>query len=335
MKIVRATLADGSVREYRYDRAPRAPRTGGALRFLFNLYSVSPEFRQMQPGSQEAYLRNMNALEEDLGWMTLAQLQDKRARIEFYAVRDALVGEPYKADFRIGVLRSALAWAEDRGHIDINRARRIGALVQGSKHQEKCYTLEQEAEILSRPQHIRDLYTVALYTCLRRVDCSLLGDEHMKDPGWFVIQPRKTAHSSGVIVHLPYYALPPLAAAVARLRNANPKGPLLRTETGIPWQPHNISVMWRREVDELEFEGMRFHDIRHTGDTRLVMAGCTEAERGAINGDQMAEGSGQVYVARMREISVNAYRKWAAYLVRKPEVVALEKRRGKRAEKTA
>jgi integrase len=327
VKIVRATLADGTVREYRYAARQRRARAAGALGGLFNQYSVSPEFKRLVPETQALYLRHMAALQDELGWMTRPDLEAPAARAEFYAERDKLAETPGAADMRMAVLRSALGWAEDRGLLDVNRARRIKPLrppAHLSPHRDKHYTREQEAEILALPQHYVDLYTVGLYTLLRRIDLCLLDSEaHFDRDGWLVIQPRKTARSTGVVLHLPVFALPPLAATIERLRRANPTGKLLRTETGIPWQPHNVSEMWRRAVLELDMDGMRFHDIRHTGNSRLAAAGCTEAERGAINGDKMATGSGQVYVARMREISLNAYRKWAAYLERQPEVVQL------------
>lgn len=326
VKIVRVRRA-GGIKEYRYNVKPRRQRIAGELGDLFNKWSISPEFRRLTSGTQALYLRVMRELQNELGWMTKTDLEDRTARTEFYAVRDKLSETPYAADMRISVLRQCLAWSEDRGLIDINRARRMKPLAPPahlSPHRDKCFAVEQEAEILASPQHIADLYTVALYTLLRRIDCCAIDSEkHFDKDGWLIVQPQKTRRSTGVVLHLPVFALPPLAAAIARLRKTNPTGKLLRTETGIAWQPHNVSIMWRRIMDELDFEGMRFHDIRHTGNSRLAAAGCTDAERGAINGDRMASGSGQIYVARMREISLNAYKKWAAYLERQPEVVDL------------
>jgi integrase len=341
VKIVRAVLADGSVKEYRYERNRTRPRvSGGILQAIFNQYSVSPEFGAMAGGTRENFLRHMRALQDEFAWMTEGDLEDRSARVEFYAYRDRLKDTPFKADDRIGVLRTALYWAEDRGIIGVNRAARIKMLSRqlglDKKHRDKCYTEAQEVRILSGPQHLADLYTVGLFTCLRRVDCCAIDSRplseggHFDDDGWLVIKPQKTARSSGVVLHLPVFAIPALAAVINRLRKANPQGKLLRTETGIPWQITNVSRQWRAELDEMGMSNMRFHDVRHTGNTRLGIVGCTDSERGAINGDKMAEGSGALYVARMREISLNAYMKWKDYLARKPVVVSLEKERGKR-----
>jgi integrase len=333
VKVVRAVLADGTTKEYRYERGASIPRVAGnALRHIFGEYSSSPEFRRMEPTTRAKFLANMNALQDEFGWMTVANLEHRSARVRFYKHRDSLVDTPFKADFRMAVLRAALSWAEDRGLIEINRARAIkslrGLMGLDRKHRDKCYTQEQEDQILQRPQHIRDLYTVALYTCLRRVDLAAIDSQkHFDRDGWLIITPRKTAKSSGVTLYLPVFAIPTLAETINRLRRENPKGKMLRSGTGIPWHIRALSVAWRAEMDELGFEGMRLHDIRHTGNTRLDIAGCTDSERGAINGDRMAEGSGQVYVARMREISLNAYEKWAAWLAKQGNVVKMPEAR--------
>jgi len=36
------------------------------------------------------------------------------------------------------------------------------------------------------------------------------------------------------------------------------------TAGGIRWQEMNVSFRWLRQMRGLGFDGMRFHDIRHT-----------------------------------------------------------------------
>ena len=332
IKIVRRTLADGSVKEYRYSRKKIGQRRPpGALKGIFNDYSQSPDFKRLSPGWQKAKLWHMRLVEDEIGWMSLEELQDRSARAEFYEMRDRHAHKANRADKMVQALSSILEWAYDRGRIDVNHARRIEMLVNPmlSPHRDKCYSAEQEETILADGNilaALRRLYLVALYTGLRRADLCALQGQNLDKDGWLTVTPKKTVRTTGVTIHLPVFALPPL---VRVLKGAPSKGPLLLTETGLEWTHFNVSHRWRLAMLKLGYGGMRFHDIRHTTATRLVEAGCTEAERGAVLGHALADGAGKVYVARTRALSLNAYEKWARWMENGAEVVNLENARRK------
>jgi len=320
MKIVRRQLADGSVREYRYKRREKRERAAdGILRRLFNEYSVSPEFKRLVPAWQQRKLWLFKIIEQRLGWMTYADLNSRVARAKFYELRDEHASLPDRADKMMQALCSALEWAYDRGKIDVNHARRISSLV--NRPDPKHYTLEQEELILSKlPADLRTLYLFALYTGLRRADLCALTWKHLKD-GWLVVQPQKTARKTGVWVHLPTFALPPLKELIAGLSKKGEH--MLTTGTGLPWSEFNVSHRWRRAMLKIGIEGTWFNEIRHTTATRLVEAGCTDAERGAIMGHALSKGSGAAYVARTRALSLNGYTRWAKAL-EGAEIVRIE-----------
>ena len=321
VKIVRRTLADGTIKEYRYRRRRSAPRRElGALRAIFNEYSVSPEFRALCIEWRERKLWLMNLIEARLGWMQVADLEKREARTAFYALRDHHADRPHRADKMMQTLSSILQWAYDRGKIGVNHAARIGALSEPRRSVDH-YTAEQEEVLIDRlPDDLRRLYLVALYTGLRRGDLCALRPDQLDRDGWLVVTPRKTAKASGVAVHLPVFALPPLRDALGALP--------LTTLGGLAWTEMNVSHRWRRAVRPLGI-GLRFHDIRHTTATRLVEAGCTEAERAAILGHALAGGAGAAYVARTRALSLNAYRKWSAALAGGARIVRFAAASGK------
>lgn len=312
-RIVKRTLADGTVREYRYAKRERKPRQpDGALRRIFNEYSASPEFARLCPAWRARKLWLFGLIEERLGWMTMNDLEGRIARTKFYELRDLYAALPDRADKMMQALSSALEWAYDRGTLAVNHARRIKPLAVRSAP--KHYSHEQEAEIVSRlPDDLRRLYLVALYTGLRRADLCALTWGHIKD-GWLAVQPRKTAGTTAVWVHLPTFALPPLKAALEELPCRNDTPALLTTAAGIPWTEFNVSHRWRRALLKIGIEGTWFNEIRHTTATRLVEAGCTDAERGAVMGHTLAKGAGAAYVARTKALSMNAYVKWAKAL---------------------
>ncbi len=317
------TLADGSVKTYVYERKPRAVRrhSGGALREIFNRYSVSPEFKRLVPHWQRQKLWLMRKIETELGWMGFGDLESRRARTEFYAMRDRHMDKPRRADFMIQALSSALQWAYDRGIVEVNHATRIEKLSPNAPRAEKFYSEEQENLLLERlAPDLANLFRFALYTGLRRSDICSLTSENLDKDGWLVIKPKKTARSAGTTVRLPLFALPPFKSI--RLEKS---GPLLVTVTGRPWCELNVTRRWTKALIRVGMADRTFHDIRRTTGTRLIEAGCTEAERGVIMGHAVAQGSGMAYVARTKEMALNAYGKWARRM-EGAEIVPLVKR---------
>lgn len=329
VKIVRRILADGTVREYRYSRAPRKPRPSpGALRGIFNAYSASPEFLRLAPSSRQTYSICLRLLEDELGWMTRADLERHKARTEFYAMRDRHRDRPSMADMMTRILGVVLAWAYDSGRLAINHAHRMRQLVEDrNPRSERIYTEADEVRLLAElPQELRQAFRLALFTGLRRGDLCALSPASIRN-GWLVVVPQKTARAKGTPVHLPVYEFPPLNDL---LREIPPDAlRLLLRDDGSPWQPGTLTTCWSRAMDRIGIDDMHFHDVRGTLATRLISAGCTEAERGAIMGHALAAGSGAAYTARVRDLSINAYRKLWASMQRGPVVVAWKTAAGK------
>ncbi len=321
LKIVRRKLADGTVREYRYQRAARRARVpDGALRALFNAYTASPEFERLAPASRSLYGLCMTLAERELGWMTKDDLEHARARAEFYALRDAHADRPSFADMIVRVLAIVLAWAYDRGELAANHAAKMRRLIDDQHPRaDRIYTEVMEATLLTGlPEDLRSVFVVGLYTGLRRGDLCALSPSSIR-AGWLTVVPEKTRRSTGVPVHLPIDELPPLAEIVRTLPTTGPA--LLLQASGRPWTPYALTYRWSAALEALAISDRHFHDIRGTTATRLVMAGCTEAERGAIMGHAIASGAGAAYTARVRELSINAYRKWTMAIERGPVVV--------------
>lgn len=341
-KIVRKTLADGTVKEYRYDRARRILRTPapekGAVEQIAHAYYQSPEFRQLSQGWQKATRYYVGLIIGQLGWMSFSDLAKREARTEFFDLRDKHADYPAKADKLMNVLRALLSFAYDRAKLSANHAIQIPKLVPAN---------HSRAEHIWKPDLLQQFFTgatpclrrlmlMALYTGARQSDLCALNWSDIQD-GWLVYQPAKTMHSTRVWVTLPTFALDPLAELIASLpRPANGQdGPLLMTDGGhiaekykLPrkWRHENIKkhMLYARARSHMEDADLRFHDIRGTTETSLLEAGCSEAEANAVLGHVLVSGSGaRNYAARSRKLALNAYRRWNAAMRGEAEIISL------------
>ena len=334
-KIVRRQLADGSVKEYRYRpmvRKPRIDREKGAIRQLAELYVKSPEFKRLSVKWQSAKKYYLGLLEDEFAWVSIADLNNRNCRTSFYRVRDELCDTPNKADKLIDTLKGLLAWAYERNKIDVNHALAIPHLADSGKVRNDIIWIEDHEAIVyaSFPNSLVEAFRFALFSAMRQSDMCALKWENYKD-GWITYTPNKTAGTTGVKVHLPVYALPPFQELVDGLSRCSEY--MLTTETGHPMEAENLRVRWRDALyrSDLKGEDLHWHDLRGTATTRLLEAGCTDAEVAAITGHSIGSGTklGD-YAARSRQLALNAFQKWALWMHSRPQVIPFGKRDGKR-----
>jgi len=331
-KIVRKKLADGTVKEYVYTRKIRGPsrfltESGQAIRQLSIAYTESPEFKGVSARWQAASRYYLGILEDELGWMTFANLTDRRARAEFYRIRDANAHKPNKSDKLLNVLKRLLAWAYERGMIEANHAQGVAKLVgSGETRADKVWSQDQVAALLAvSPPDFGRIVRFALLTAARQSDiCALRWDQF--DGRWLEYTPAKTAKSTKVRIRLPVYELEPLAELLSECSRGN--NFIFSTgDRAVPWGAENIKRQWRRAI---ALAGLRdadrhFHDLRGTAITRLLESGASDAETASISGHAIGGKTMlRAYAARTDELAVGAYRKLNRMLTETPAVIALE-----------
>jgi integrase len=321
------------VKEYRYPAQPKRSRRKvirehGAIRQLSELYEKSPEFLRLSALWRERKRYYLGILQDDLDWMTVDDLNDRACRGDFYEVRDKLSDTPAKADKLIDTLKGLLAWAYERNKISYNHALGIPHLSSSGKvRNEIVWTEDHEAIAYSSfPPMMATALRFALFTAMRQGDMCALKWDAYKD-GWISYQPSKTSGSSRIWVHLPVFALPPLHEMVEALPRQSEY--MLTTETGKPWIAGHLAVRYRavKARTALKDVDLHWHDLRGTTTTRLLEAGATDAEVAAITGHSIGGGSklGD-YAARSKQLALNAFSKWAAYLLEKPKVLKFQNR---------
>ena len=329
VKIVRKTLADGSVREYRYslDEAARkrfVASQANAVHKIATEYFRSPEFLCLAPRYQHDKRQRLAIAADFLGWMSFSDLVDRRARAEFYRLRDAHADRPPTADLIVGALAHLLAWAYERGLIETNQAHRLKPIAAKVSRADRVWSDEDIAAYLAvaRPDFAR-LFRAALYTAARQGDLCAMRGEQLRD-GWLTYTPQKTARKSGVVVSLPVHELAPLREL---LDDAPAAGPLWLMRDGRPWRQSAVQHQHAATLARAGLDDLRWHDLRGTAASRMLAAGATDAQVAAITGHVLARGSAlSAYLSRSRELAVAAYRAWDRAL-RPAEIVPLPARK--------
>jgi integrase len=304
-------LADGSTRKYFYawrggpllkgpDGAPLQPADPsfvvayskahedrkkpptGTLLSLIAAFKSSSEFKGCADRTRKDYLRFLKMIEDEFGDMSIAALQDRRARGEFKTWRDGLATSPRQADYAWGTLARVLAVAKDHGTIAVNVCERGGRL----------YSVDR-AEVIWLPEHVQAFNAVASeplrfalllaqWTAQRQGD--LIQLTWLQYDGSHI---RLKQNKTGARVAIPVGV--ELKAALDARRPDNADGPILRNSRGEPWTADGFKTSWGKATTKAKLTGLRFHDLRGTAVTELSLAGCTNHEIASVTGHSEKE----------------------------------------------
>jgi integrase len=219
-------------------------------------------------------------IENEFGDMTLAAIEDKRARGDFKEWRDSMAATPRKADYAWTVLARVLAVAKDRGKIAVNVCEKGGRLYAGDR-KDIVWTDEQVAAFAaSAPRHLRQVMNLALWTGQRQGD--LLKMKWAAYDGRYIrILQSKTKARVAVPVH---------ATLRAELEGTTDRdGTILKTTDGTPWTSSGFRASWRKACAKAGVTGVTFHDLRGTAVVALALAGCEVPEIASITGHSLAD----------------------------------------------
>tara|TARA_R100001244_G_scaffold2541_2_gene3960 strand:+ start:57 stop:1004 length:948 start_codon:yes stop_codon:yes gene_type:complete len=273
VKVVRKTLADGTVREYLYPRAePKAPRQITVDEVIAQ-YRMAPEFRRLSKSAKTIRLRAFDKIKA-MGATPIAAVK----RRHVLGSRDAYADTPGIANQVITAWSVLLNFAVDREMVDANPARGVKALDLGEHKRWPEDTVTYATTPGTLPEPIRRAVVLALYTGQRQGDCLSMrwGDY---DGAGIAVTQQKTGAKLWVACHeslrAELDAWPRTAATI------------LTSSTGKPWAPSTfaptVSKVMRAHV---EFTGLVFHGLRKVAAARLAEAGCSIHEIAAVTGHQ-------------------------------------------------
>jgi len=335
VKTVKRRLADGSVKEYRYDLQKQAAQKfvadqSHAIHKIALAYMAAPEFRALSPSWKQATRAYIAHIEDVLGWMSFGDLGRREVRQKFYDLRDSLAGMPVKSDRMIGVLKVLISFGYERAMIDADHARGIPRLTSDrAVRSDRIFGPDDEARILAiASPALSGAVRAALYSAARVSDLIALKWSDLND-GWLTFRPAKTSNSTGAVIALPVYAFPPLKAVIDQSPRLSDF--ILTNHEGKPWKRPTLNMHWSAARAKAGIEDLHWHDWRGTAVTRMLEAGCTPTEVAGVTGHALVAGAMGKYAARTRPLALNAYTKWWAAM--QPGKV-VEMTSGKRAKKT-
>jgi integrase len=261
--------------------AQRTPTPEGRLQSLLDGYQRSQNFLRRRERTRLDYVRQIRIIEKDFGDFPLKALAARQTRGVFLDWRDRLALKSVRqADYAWTLLALVLAWAKDRGRIDVNPCEKGGRLYDGTRV-DCVWSIEDEAAFLKHaPKHLHLPLLLALWTGQRQGDLLRL-TWSAYDGDYFKLKQSKT----GARVQVPVGA--PLKAA---LDHATKRSPIiLLNSDGRPWTPDGFRVSWRKACAKAAIENLTFNDLRGTAVTRLALVDCTEAEIAAITGHSLRD----------------------------------------------
>lgn len=210
---------------------------------------------------------------------------------------------PRRAEMALALLKRILRAAEERGQVVDPAVYRVRI----AKHEERepRFLTWGEAEELRAwlPEHVCRIVPVAILTMLRRGEILGLRDQDVDfESGSIAVF---SQHQHGKRVQTKTRAgrrTVDVGPAVLRLlreqqlvRAPNEHGLLFPTESGAPFDPSNfMSRLFKPAAAAAGFPELTFHDLRHTGASLMIAAGCHVK----VIAEQMGHSDGGVLVLR-------------------------------------
>ena len=206
----------------------------------------------------------------------------------------------------VEVLRHLLYWAVDEGFLTANPLARIHLPKQRRKPRPIMNVAEEEKVLTAASPHLRQIIIAALDTGMRRGELLTQRWEHIDfNRRLLLVSHAKTVGGEAREV--------PLTTRLTTLLSSfkKPEG-LIFTFKGRPIK--RIKTAWKATIRRAGTRYFRFHDLRHTFNTRLMEAGVIQDVRKALMGHSSGEEVNSLYTHIESPVKREAIRKLEAWV---------------------
>ncbi len=255
----------------------RKPRQSdkGTLAASIRLYLTSPKFKALAESTKIEYRRHLDRIRMEFGQDPLEYFNDNRTRRLIYVFRDRYADTPRTADHLVTVFSALLSFLVDQSVLQVNVAAGMTKLHRSNRADIIWSDAEIDAVCKFASQELAWAIRLEALTGMRTGDLITVP--------WTAVQDHsidwKTS-KRGVRVQVP------ITDPVRSLLLEIPKSAttILTNTKGLPWTKGGLKTMFGRAKKSSGIQGKRFHDLRGTAATKLILAGLTDLEVASIIG---------------------------------------------------
>lgn len=274
-RVERRTLADGTIKEYHYERRLRISPRERTVRAVIGLWQQSIEWDNLKPRTRNSYVLYMNPLFDAMKDVPIVRVKRRNLK----AICDSVArkrGHGAAATF-CRVVSAFFTWAMDRDYIEASPASRLG---RGLRHGSLPTWTEAQAQAAMRalPEPFRRAVVLAYHTGQRRGDlCAMRWSDYT---GRTV---RLCQEKTETPLEIP--ASPALRAELDAWKQGAVTTTVLASSHGTPWVVEALSRNLSKALVRIGLpKGLNLHGLRKLAAVRLAEAGCSIHEIAAITG---------------------------------------------------
>jgi integrase len=268
-RVIKRTLADGTVREYRYGATDNRPTIGR----LIAEYKASSDFGRLADSTKRAYRLYTDMIGEDFHASPIEEIRRRHIKGQ----QDVYQRTPGKANSLVQMWSTLLSYAVEIEYVPYNVAWRIKMLPMGEHARWPEEVIEYSLNHLA--ERVKRAVILALYTGQREGDVVSMRWSDIEDGGIHVVQ-EKTRTKLWISAHRD------LLGYLAEWRRDTSTLTILSNTLGTPWASANaFAGVWRREkANHPMLDGFVFHGLRKSAAARLAESGCSAHEIMSITG---------------------------------------------------
>jgi integrase len=278
-RVVRRTLANGTVKEYRYAAAktepPVAEAVGASLAVVVAAWQRSIEWKALSPKTQENYVIYLRPFFGLFKQFPIAHLQ----RQQILGMRDAIAvdrGNGAAINF-CRTISAFFSWAFDRQYIHASPAIKLAKKIPRGH---LPAWREDQAQLAMRelPEPDRRVVVLAYYTGQRRGDLAKLRWVDYDERRGLM---RLTQEKTDEPLEIPVFD--ELKAELSAWKAERSTVTILEYQKK-PWRPVFISRRLPQQLERIGLPPLGVHGLRRLTAIRLAEAGCSTHEIAAITG---------------------------------------------------
>lgn len=278
MRTERRTLANGTVKEYHYERKAKTSPQGRTVSNVIAQWQHSVDWDALRPSTIRNYTTYIDPLFDAMRHIPVKAVQ----RRQLMAIRDDIARERGHgaATGFCQAVTALFAWAIDRGIVDYSPATKMRKNLKRGAW--PAWTDGQALEAIRLlPEPYRRVIVLARDIGQRCGDlCAIRWSDY--DGQYIRITQQKMRDGNRELLAIP--VMPGLRVELEAWKGNATTLTILAAPNGRPWRAVYLSQQLPRELTKIGLPPLNTHGLRKLAAARLAEAGCSPHEIAAITG---------------------------------------------------